>query len=53
MADVLSRRATLLVTQLNEVINFECLKELYAEDEDFTHIWDRCNNHHNAEDFLI
>ena len=53
IADVLSRRAILLVTQLNKVINFECLKELYAEDEDFTHIWDRCNNHHNAEDFLI
>lgn len=53
MADVLSWRATLLVTTLNEVINFECFKELYAEDKDFTHIWDHCNNHHNVEDFLI
>ena len=53
MGDALSRLATLLVILINEVTGFECLKELYAEDEDFIQIWDRCVHHQNPDDFLI
>lgn len=53
MADVLSRRATLPITLVNEVTGFECLKKLYAEEDDFVLIWDHCINYQNAEDFLI
>lgn len=53
ITDALSRQATLLVTLVNEVIGFECLKELYVQDKDLTYIWDRCVNHQYAEDFHI
>jgi hypothetical protein len=42
VADALSWKVSLLITIRAKVIGFECLKELYAEDEDFRNTWSKC-----------
>jgi len=42
VADALSRKVSLLITMRAEVIGFKCLKDLYADDEDFRATWSKC-----------
>jgi hypothetical protein len=44
VANALSRQVTLLVALQADITGFECLKELFETDEDFSEIWKLCTS---------
>lgn len=53
VADALSKRVSLLTTLSTEVIGFDCLKDLYAEDADFSKILACCLNKELIPEYTI
>lgn len=53
VADVLGCGASLLITLSQEIVGFECLKELYANDPDFKEIWSKCVKRESMVNFYI
>ncbi|GJZ36584.1 hypothetical protein Tco_0582775 [Tanacetum coccineum] len=53
VADVLSRKTTLLVSIGNKIVGFNSIKELYASDENFGNIWMELKTKQHRDEFLV
>ena len=53
VADALSRRVALMRTLSLEIVSFEALTELYANDDDFKNVWATCVLKQPCDDFYI
>ncbi|GJT66807.1 G-type lectin S-receptor-like serine/threonine-protein kinase [Tanacetum coccineum] len=53
VADALSRKTTLLVSIINEVVGFDSIKDLYASDEDFRNIWMELETKQHQGEFIL
>ncbi|XP_057247959.1 uncharacterized protein LOC104884719 [Beta vulgaris subsp. vulgaris] len=53
VVDALSRRASLLITLAQDIVGFECLKELYEDDAEVKELWAKCSKGQPSVDFHI
>ena len=53
VADAISRQLTLMRTLSLEIVGFETLTELYADDDDFKKVWTTCVLKQPCDDFYI
>ncbi|KAI0507593.1 hypothetical protein KFK09_013719 [Dendrobium nobile] len=53
VADALSRRAALITHLHTEITGLQELKDLYASDKDFSHIWADCLNGRPHQDYTL